>query len=802
MKLYYYDIALPINISQLFTYSSPLILKRGSRVIVNFRNQIYTGIIWDNIDLNDLSKEIQYKQILEVIDIIPLIDIDLLDLSQWISKYYLTSIGMAFFSMLPAGLNITLQQKARIIKHGFLEDSDGNAEIIITNLSSIQWTSIDDLKNNDKINRLYFWLEKLEGAGIIEVYRTYDLRIKNKVVNFIVKTDIQEIPLLTKKQNQLYQRINTNTEALPLSEIALDFSYSIVKALRNKGIINIEPREVLQDNLFKSQKVEKKSIQFTNEQKIALDVIKESIAQNEFQTFLLFGITGSGKTEVYIESIRDILHQKKTALMLVPEISLTPQMVEKFYNVFGETIAVLHSHLNEREKLNEWRKINSGRCKIVIGARSAIFAPLKNIGIIIVDEEHETSYKQDKAPRYNGRDIAIVRGKFHNAVVILGSATPSLESWANANSGKYELLTLTKRPCDYLLPSVKIIDMCLEKEQEKKENNLLSEILKEKIKDRLDKKEQIILFLNRRGHSSFLQCITCGKLYKCPNCEISYKYHSYDSSLVCHYCGHKIRLPRKCDDCGSYLFSFGSAGTQQAEIYLQTIFPTARILRMDADTTHKKNSYDSMFERMRNGNIDILLGTQMIAKGLDFPNVTLVGVLSADVSLNIPDFRASERVFQLLTQVAGRAGRGEKAGEVLIQTYNPEHYAIKLAKTQNYVRFAEIEILNRKELSYPPFTKLVRFLFLSKNEKKLLVEIDKYKAIINKISRSFKSEDVIVLGPIPAPFNKLKEKFRVHVIVKSKTISNRSKFISMMVTNISLHSSIRMTIDVDPNSLL
>jgi primosomal protein N' (replication factor Y) len=415
-----------------------------------------------------------------------------------------------------------------------------------------------------------------------------------------------------------------------------------------------------------------------------------------------------------------------------------------------------------------------------------------------VDEEHETTYKQDNTPRYNGRDVAIVRAQMSKAVVVLGSATPSLESWYNAQEGKYQLLQLTRRPSNIKLPSVRIINICKEKDQK----SLISGLLREKIVQKMEAKEQMILFQNRRGHSSFVQCISCGKLFTCKSCEISLNFHSQFQQLICHYCGSTINMPRTCPDCGSYLFQFGAAGTQQVEKQLHILFPTARVLRMDSDSARKKDSYDSMYDRMRNGNVDILLGTQMIAKGLDFANVTLVGVVLADISLNIPDFRAAERTFQLLTQVAGRSGRGDKPGEVIIQTYNPEHYAIKHATKQDYVSFAEKELILRKALKYPPYYRFARFLFTHKNDKFLKEQVMKNTAIIEKLQNSNNEKKLQILGPTPAPMIKLQNKFRYHLIIKADSVQLLSKTVNYLKKKLKLSSTIKISIDIDPYNLM
>jgi primosomal protein N' (replication factor Y) len=420
---------------------------------------------------------------------------------------------------------------------------------------------------------------------------------------------------------------------------------------------------------------------------------------------------------------------------------------------------------------------------------------LTDIGAIIVDEEHEGSYKQENEPRYHARDLALVRGQMENAVVVLGSATPSLESWRNVSRGKLSLLQLTHRPVGALLPDVQIIDM-----RGSDPETIVSPELQNAISDRLRRGEQSILFLNRRGYSSFVQCTSCGKLFACPNCEISLNYHSHDLDLLCHYCGYRLPMPRKCPDCGSYLFNFGAPGTQYAEKRLRLIFPEARILRLDSDTSTGRNSYERMFTDMKSGAVDILLGTQMIAKGLDFPNVTLVGVLSADVSLNLPDFRAAERTFQLLTQVAGRAGRSDKPGTVIVQTYSPDHYAVRLAARQDYPAFAQIEDEMRSELFFPPQSRIGRILYSHNDGDFLAIAMEDARPMIERIRAT--SKGVEILGPVPAPFVRLQNRFRWHILAKADTVAHLAAVVGKLERAVPLKSGIRRMVDIDPGSLL
>ncbi len=794
----YYKVAVPLNIANLYTYKSDKSLQTGTRVLIKFNNAIYTGIIIE--EQEEIDEKIKYEKILEVVDKTPLINKELLKLSKWISQYYHISQGLVLSAMIPSALNVQYQQKIKKLKDDILTDADDTVtERILLKLSKLVYTDLQDLKNELKIPNLYYWLERLEEEGIIEIERKIDEKIKKKVANFIVPININYTGKLGSKQRELYEKIKEIGKDFRLSEVAKEYSYAIVKGLREKGIINIEPRIISgkRDNIFdKFKNISTKEIKYTKEQTFAIHKLKEKINFRKFYPYLLFGITGSGKTEVYIKIIEEVINNKKSAILLLPEIALTPQIISKFYSKFADNIAVMHSHLTQREKYKQWRSINKGDKKVVIGARSAIFAPVKNLGLIIVDEEHETSYKQDNNPRYNARDLALVRAKMNDAVVVLGTATPSLESWYNVNLKRYDVLFLKSRPFKATLPEIEIVDM----REVKNITGNFSDLLINEIEERLQKKEQVILFQNRRGYSSFVQCVNCGKLFKCPNCEISLHYHSVTKELKCHYCGYTTPLPRKCPDCGSYLYNFGAPGTQQIEKELRGVFPRAKILRMDSDTTNKKNSYQDMFNRMKNGEIDILLGTQMISKGLDFHNVTLVGVVSADVILNYPDFRSAERTFQLLTQVAGRSGRGEKTGKVIIQTYNPEHYAIIDALNNDFELFAIKEMKFRRSLKYPPYYRIARIVFSHKNYEYLKENMDKNRLKINRLRDLIPG--INILGPVAPPIIKIKNQFRMHIIIKAKLPSDISKAINYLNRNMKISSTIKKTIDVDAYSLI
>jgi len=518
--------------------------------------------------------------------------------------------------------------------------------------------------------------------------------------------------------------------------------------------------------------------------------VSRKVKFNIHNTYLLYGVTGSGKTEVYMELIDKAIQNGKTAIMLVPEISLTPQIVDRFVTRFGRDVAILHSGLSDTERYDEYRKIMDGKVKIVIGARSAVFAPLKNIGIIVIDEEHSSTYKQENNPRYHARDVAILRGKYHNAPVVLGSATPSLESFARARKGVYTLLALENRAGGGHLPNVKIIDM---KNEVKKGNFILSDELNKKIEEKINKHEQVILLLNRRGYSSMLTCRDCGNVLKCPNCDISLTYHKTSDTNRCHYCNYSIKNIHKCPVCGSDNMKDYGLGTEKLEEELNKKFK-ARIIRMDMDTTSKKGMHEKIIEDFGNHQYDILLGTQMIAKGLDFPLVTLVGVINADSSLNIPDFRSAENTFGLLSQVSGRAGRSDLAGEVIIQSYNPEHYSILLAKEHNYLKFYEEEMKIRKVLSYPPFFYITLVNITSKDYELGFSEANK----IGSYLRKYLSNDTVVLGPSMASVFKINNVYHYQCIIKYKYDDKLNKVLTKLDEIYKINNKVDMSIDVNP----
>ncbi len=591
---------------------------------------------------------------------------------------------------------------------------------------------------------------------------------------------------LNEKQKSIIDIVKNKTEVIK-KELE-NISSSSLKTLLKKNILLEEKKEHYR---LKYSKFASVKMQLTDDQwKVVNKVIN-----NKNKVYLLHGVTGSGKTEVYMEIIEYYLSLGKTSIVLVPEISLTPQMVNRFQQRFGDNIAAIHSALSDGEKYDEWRRICRGEANIVIGARSAIFAPLNNIGVIIIDEEHSDSYKQnDPNPRYNAKDIALLRGEYHNCSVILGSATPSLETMARANKGVYKLLSLTNRVNGKDLPEVNIVDM---NEEMKRVKGHFSNILIENINTCLEKDEQIIILLNRRGYSSFVSCKNCGFTFKCPNCDITLTFHKSSNTMRCHYCGYGEKIYTECPSCKENSLNNLGVGTQKIEEELQNLFSKAKILRMDYDTTSKKGMHEKMIKSFKKQEYNILLGTQMVAKGLDFSNVTLVGVINADTSLNIPDFRSSENTFSLLSQVAGRSGRGDKAGKVIIQTFNKDHYAIEFTKTHNYLGFYNKEMIIRKQLKYPPFYYLCLIKISGKNNQYILNEASKIKRSLER-----NLTNTIILGPSTASIFKVNNIFRYNIILKYKNGKEIYLILEKILEHYKANCKLKVDVDFNPSQML
>jgi len=684
--------------------------------------------------------------------------------------------------------------------------------------SEYQVKEIVKVKHNlsDNQIRLAKWMSKKYFCNVSECIKLMSQpgtkrknEVKDKTINAIyLKKEIEEIDfeiqtgkIKSEKQKRALEFLKEN-EGATASEIEMftDCSKAILKTLEKNGYIEFIEKKVDRNPLENKQVERSEKLQLTEEQEVALSKINHAIQEKLYEEFLLYGITGSGKTEVYLQLIEKVLEKGKTSIMLVPEISLTPQTINRFISRFGkESIAVLHSKLSIGERYDEWNKIKTGNAKIIIGARSAIFAPTDNIGIIIIDEEHDSSYKSESSPRYNAKEIASVLAKHGKFPVVLGSATPDVTTYYKAQNKEMTMLTLSKRANSSSLPSVEIVD--LKQELAQGNRSILSTVLYEAIEKNLKDKKQTILFLNRRGFSTFIMCRECGYTVKCKNCNISMTYHRFENKLKCHYCGYEQKVVTTCPECKSNKIRYFGTGTQKIEEEVQKIFPNASTIRMDVDTVTKKNSHEEILEKFKNENIDILIGTQMIVKGHHFPNVTLVGVIAADTSLNIDDYRASERTFQILTQVAGRAGREKLPGKVIIQTYNPDNFSIDLAKKQNYKEFFDIEIALRKQLKYPPFCDIIIISFTGTNEKELISTSDYvYKFLESKMDK----QKFNVFKPVPSPIDKIQNKIRWRLIIKGNMTLKAYEDINECLTNV-YSKNIKYTkvwADINPNSMI
>jgi primosomal protein N' (replication factor Y) len=605
------------------------------------------------------------------------------------------------------------------------------------------------------------------------------------------------------RQAELLDELAKQSAAIPVAEVLrrLSLNAGTLQALAKRGLVKLTEAAVARDPHAGEQFVANPELILNEEQTAAFAKILAAInAPENARPILLHGVTGSGKTEIYLHAIRETLAQGKTAIVLVPEISLTPQTVERFKSRFAETadlVAVLHSHLSEGERHDEWHKVHSGRARIVIGARSAVFAPLKNLGLLVVDEEHETSYKQEEAPRYHARDIAVVRARIEKCVVLLGSATPSLESYFNALTKKYELATLTQRVDNCQMPVMRVIDLRQERRSDRAAA-ILSEKLRTAISDRLAKREQTILFLNRRGFSTSLLCSNCGKARNCPNCSVALTFHRSMARLNCHLCGHAAAVPKKCPECGQAALIYSGFGTEKVESTVAQIFPNAVVKRMDADSMTRKEAYRETLRAFRGGKIDILVGTQMIAKGLHFPNVTLVGIINADLALHLPDFRAGERTFQLLTQVAGRAGRGETPGEVFVQSYTPFSPSIQFARHHDFAGYVEQELEFRERCDFPPYKHAVLVTCRSAHEERAKFSAE----TLRRKLRDALPNEFSIGEATPAPLEKLQGQFRFHILLRGRAIMRLSRLIRETLDKLPMPEDVVVAVDIDPYQLL
>ncbi|WP_347941795.1 primosomal protein N' [Peribacillus simplex] len=774
------------------------VIKPGMRVIVPFGPRMVQGFVTGLKAKSDFAK---LRNIKEPMDLEPILNDELLQLGDWLTKEAMCFKISALQAMLPAAMKAKYEKVIKVV-----EDKKDLLPLFIQNLfgknDSISWKDVIEGENASLFQK------EMQNGNLELVYNVKN-RLNKKTVRVIksllspkeLKEMASAMSSHAKKQQELLQYFIEHQEPIPLKELLelINTSSGTVKSLVAKGALAEMDQEIYRDPY--ENRVFEKSTPFTltAEQTAALKPINEKIHHDEHDVFLLYGVTGSGKTEVYLQAIASVIEKGKEAIMLVPEISLTPQTVKRFKERFGEQVAVMHSGLSVGEKYDEWRKIHRKEVKVVVGARSAVFAPFENLGLIIIDEEHESSYKQEETPRYHARDVAIERAKSYKCPVILGSATPTLESFARAKKNVYKLLTLSQRMNKNALPAVDIVDM--REELRTGNRSMFSELLFTKLKDRLEKGEQTVLMLNKRGHSSFVMCRSCGLVINCPNCDISLTYHRFNDIMKCHYCGFEEGMPSVCPECESEHIRFFGTGTQKVEEELAKILPEARVIRMDVDTTSKKGSHERLLNAFGEGKADILLGTQMIAKGLDFPNITLVGVLSADTMLHLPDFRSSEKTFQLLTQVSGRAGRHQLPGEVVIQTYTPEHYSIELSALQDFDAFYEREMHLRRQSHYPPYYYVV---LITVSHEDLMKTVSVTEKITNYLGSRL-NRDSIVLGPVASPISRINNRYRYQCLIKYKREPDLNQHLRTLLEHYQKETAqnhLQISIDLNPQIMM
>ena len=786
-----------------FTYQIPEkfqdFLQIGMRVVVEFGNgnRKIQGFVTGLTD--EYSGEHQLKSVIDVLDLNPVLSDEAMAMADWLTQRTFAFKIRCLQVMLPNAMRASYRKTLKLTGKNIIPD----LATLFDHQNEVEFNP--QKLTSSQLNQI----EKLRKANQVEIVYHVDDRAKSKLVwAFKAQMTVEELQTAKKtlrknaaKQKRLLDFLITNHEQeFVQSDVTREnnFTASDLKTAAQKGWITRYQIEKYR-NPYQIDKVQPSTPKkLTAEQAQATNAVDQAIDEDQAATFLLEGVTGSGKTEVYLQIIQHALAQGKSALMLVPEISLTPQIVRQFKARFGDQVALLHSALSDGERYDEWRRIEKGDAQVVVGARSAIFAPIKNLGVIIMDEEHETSYKQEDMPRYHARDVAQWRGQYHHCPVVLGSATPSLESRARAQKGVYQWLRLTKRINGKDLPHVQLVDM--RQAGRYAPTTDISQELATEIQKKLALNEQVVLMLNRRGYSSFLMCRECGEVIKCPNCDISLTYHKDTNSLKCHYCGHEEPVPQVCPNCHSKAVRYFGTGTQRVEKELTELFPTARVLRMDVDTTRRKGAHERILDEFGKHHADILLGTQMIAKGLDFPNVTLVGVLNADTSLGLPDFRASERTFQLLTQVSGRAGRAEKEGNVLIQTYNPDHYAIQYAQRQDYEHFFGKEMQVRHQGGYPPYYYTIQITASARTEADAAQKMFQIRGeIVNYLS-----QNAVILGPTPQSIMRINNRYYYQLVIKYKNEPQLENYLQnlLLTSQKEERNGLQIVIDRDPMNFI
>jgi len=801
----YCDVSLPVPLDRPFTYSLPETLRHrvrpGCRLIVPFGVRKLTGVA---LRCHDERPDVETRDAFRLIDSEPVLDQELLALARWISGYYCAPLGEVLRAMLPLASEVRSGKVYSLTSAGFdaarqlLLDA-GPEDLVAEVLRLLEKRPLSAAYLTRKLPLADKAIRSLERKGFIVAEQQQTERDPLRAPAERLRIELEHEPVeqkLPKAERELiaFLLLHPGSHNLKDVEAQVRNAGPAARSLARKRLLKVirEPLSTPGAGPVRAKHVRNPA------QQEAFNAIRAAIEAKQFHTFLLHGVTGSGKTEVYLSAIEAALAAGRSAMLLVPEIALTPAVAGQFFGRFGDRVAILHSAFTDTERTEQWRRIRSGTAGVVVGTRSGVFAPVRNLGLIVIDEEHDQSYKQEETPRYNGRDVAIVRAQAAGACVVLGSATPSLESRYNAQRNKYALLELPERIEQRPLPTVELIDM-REEFLETRKQSTFSRRLIEGIGQRLDNGEQTMLLLNRRGFSSFVACRACGERVQCRNCSVTLTYHRRDRRLLCHYCGYAERVPSVCPKCQSEHIYFLGVGSEKVEDELHNEFPRARITRLDRDTVTGKRQYEVILQGFREGSYDILVGTQMIAKGHDIPNVTLVGVVSADVGLGLPDFRAAERTFQLLTQVAGRAGRGNLPGIVLVQTINPDHYAIRLAAAQDYQAFYEKELNFRRMMHYPPFAAMANLLVRSEKQEEAL----RLSAELGRLLTPA-PENIKVLGPAEAPVPRLKNEFRYQLLIKSanrKILNEHLRRIRDFALNAKWPAT-ALVIDVDPMTLM
>jgi primosomal protein N' (replication factor Y) len=816
----YAQVAVPVHLRKLFTYRLPTSMRAaariGSRVMVQLGPKPTAGYIVDllpRLRTGTSLVESEIKDVQELLDVEPPLTPEVLELTRWVADYYSAPWGEVLRAALPAGINTSVEQTISI--------TDKGRELLTSQTSGelggpVRLRALQVLSDEGEFEvgafvlrlgamRVPKWLRELESEGLVSrSYRTRSVqtRAKRRKAVRLLRLLTDEDARVSKAQLRVVETLSSNKRTMPIADLVkvADVSESAIRTLVKKGVVEEFEEEIRRDPLGTAVLPDAQNLELTEAQEDARQKIETRIQSNKFASILLHGVTGSGKTEVYIRSMRAALAAHRGAMMLVPEIALTPILSRRLRAHFGDDIAIFHSSLSKGERFDEWSRLRSGEARVVLGTRSAVFAPVKNLGVIIIDEEQDASYRQEESPFYHARDSAIVRAQKESAVVVLGTATPSLESFHNAQTGKYEYFQLPDRIANRPLARAELIDM-REVFKRRKKPSVFSDELLAAIENTHARGEQTIILLNRRGYSSFILCRSCGESIECPNCDVTLTYHRSDSTLVCHYCNHRQRAPSECPNCTSKYIYYVGEGTEQIEEILRKRFPGLRIGRIDRDTKSRRHEFEKLLMDFDKGEIDLLVGTQMLAKGHDFHNVTLVGVVSVDAGLALPDFRAAERTFQLITQVAGRAGRGDLPGRVLIQTYHPDHYALKHATAQDYQGFYDEEIRHRRSYGFPPFVALALFLVRNKDATRARSIAQELR---NHLNQANDQHACRILGPAPAPFARLREEYRIQLLIKSRSRRQMRAVIDQALKTFEEagNDSRSVTLEIDPVSMM